>query len=117
MIFENLLSNAVKYSPEKAKISVKITKKLKTVEIIISDTGMGIPIEQQERVFTKLFRADNVRETDTEGTGLGLYIIKQILDQSNGKISFKSEKNKGTSFTINIPLTGMVKKEGTKKLS
>jgi len=116
IIFQNLLSNAVKYTPEKGSVSLEIKKGIEGVEIIVSDTGMGIPQSQQDKIFTKLFRADNVRETDTEGTGLGLYIIKQIVDHSGGKIWFKSIENKGTTFHVSIPKAGMKKKDGTREL-
>ena len=116
IIFQNLLSNAVKYTPEKGRVSLEIKKNKKDIEIIMSDTGMGIPKSQQKNIFTKLFRADNVRESDTEGTGLGLYIIKQIADHSGGQVSFVSQENKGTTFSLRIPLVGMKKKEGTREL-
>ena len=86
------------------------------MEITVTDTGIGIPRFQQDKIFTKLFRADNVMIADTEGTGLGLYIVKSILDEINGKISFKSEQNKGTTFRVIIPFKGMEKRSGTKKI-
>ncbi len=121
MIFQNLLSNAVKYTPNNGKIKVTIGyEKEKTtnenVLITIEDTGYGIPSYQQDRVFTKLFRADNVKKMETEGTGLGMYIIKSILENSGGKIWFESEENKGTKFYFTIPLDGMKRKEGTKEI-
>ncbi len=129
MVFQNLLSNAVKYTPDKGEvtISVGITKagenfggrkiKEKSIAIFVSDTGYGITFNQQDKIFSKLFRADNVREKDTEGTGLGLYIVKSIIDLSGGWIWFKSEENKGTIFYITLPYGGMKRKEGIKKLS
>ncbi|MFA6132221.1 MAG: PAS domain S-box protein [Patescibacteria group bacterium] len=117
IVFQNLLSNAVKYTQEEGSIKLEIKVKGKNLEILVIDSGLGIPKTQQDKIFSKLFRADNVRETDTEGTGLGLYIVKAILDQSGGTIEFKSEENKGTTFTVVLPLKGMVKKEGTKSLS
>ena len=117
IIFQNLLSNATKYTPDKGKIFVSIKKNTKNVLIDIKDTGYGIPKSQQDKIFTKLFRADNVKEKDTEGTGLGLYIIKSIIDKSGGVISFISDENKGTKFHIELPLSGMKKKEGSRKLS
>lgn len=117
MIVENLLSNAVKYTPEKGKISMTVQKVGKNFEIIVVDSGLGIPASQQDKIFTKLFRADNVRSTDTEGTGLGLYLVKSILEHSGGNIRFESVENKGTTFFVKLPLSGMIKKEGDKPLS
>jgi PAS domain S-box-containing protein len=117
MIFQNIYSNAVKYNPEGGKITVGIAIDKKKVIITATDTGMGIPKEEQGQIFTKLFRANNAKDSVTEGTGLGLYIVKSILDQAGGKISFTSEVNKGTTFTVTLPLTGMKPKDGTKKLT
>jgi two-component system phosphate regulon sensor histidine kinase PhoR/two-component system sensor histidine kinase VicK len=117
VIFQNLLSNAVKYTPEGGKVIVSIAKDSKNVLIKIQDTGYGIPIKDQPRMFEKLFRADNVREKETDGTGLGMYIVKSILEQAGGKITFESEENKGTTFFVTIPLSGMKAKEGVKDLS
>jgi PAS domain S-box-containing protein len=117
IIFQNLISNAVKYTPDEGTVTVKVKKKDEQVVITVSDTGYGIPKEQQERIFQKLFRADNVREKEADGTGLGLYIVKAILDNSGGDINFVSEENKGTTFTATLPITGMAKKDGTKGLS
>ena len=78
----------------------------------ISDTGYGIPKNQQDKIFTKLFRADNVRDKDTDGTGLGLYIVRSIVENSGGKVWFKSlggEENKGTTFFVTLPLKGKEK--------
>jgi len=116
IIFQNLISNAVKYTPEKGKVRISITKETKDIKITVSDTGMGIPKAQQDKVFDRLFRADNVRKSAVEETGLGMYIIKSILDTVGGAVWFESEENVGTNFYVTIPLAGMVKKEGTKKL-
>jgi PAS domain S-box-containing protein len=116
IVFQNLLSNAIKYTPESGLISLKISNNKKNLLVEISDNGYGIPKTDQPKIFEKLFRAENVREKDTEGTGLGLYIIKSIIDHAGGKITFKSEENKGTTFNLEIPLSGMKKKEGTKKI-
>lgn len=113
MVVQNLLSNAIKYTPEKGKIelSLTLTNQKKCLLFTISDTGYGIPKNQQHKIFKKLFRADNVREKDTEGTGLGLYIAKAIIDNSGGKIWFESpasnhiegEENVGTTFYVELP--------------
>ena len=117
IIFQNLLSNAAKYTPEGGKIKLTVGKKGRNVLIEVSDTGYGIPKEQQDRIFGKLFRADNVREKDTNGTGLGLYILKSIVENSKGKVWFTSEENKGTIFSVTLPLQGMKKKVGSKALN
>jgi PAS domain S-box-containing protein len=116
IIFQNLLSNAFKYTPNGGSVLLKIQKKGIYATITIADTGMGIPKEQQPHIFEKLFRASNAKESVTEGTGLGLYIIKSILDHTGGKIDFSSEIGKGSTFTVKIPLKGMRKKKGTKRL-
>ena len=113
---QNLISNAVKYTPEKGKVEISLTIKEPDVLIKVGDNGYGIPKAQEAHIFEKLFRADNVREKDTEGTGLGLYLVKAIVDQSGGKVWFTSAENKGTTFFVAIPLSGMKKKEGTKAL-
>lgn len=118
MIFQNLLANAVKYTPEGGKIEFTLfLDEAKNVLLKVSDTGYGIPKKQQDKIFTKLFRADNVREKDTDGTGLGLYIVKSVIEHSGGGIRFESEENKGTTFYVTLPLEGMKKKEGTRALS
>lgn len=116
IVFQNLLSNAIKYTPESGAVSLKMSRDKKNLLVEVTDTGYGIPKSEQPRIFQKLFRAENVRERDTEGTGLGLYIIKSIIDHAGGKITFKSEENKGTTFYLEIPLSGMKKKEGDKKI-
>jgi len=116
MVIQNLLSNSVKYTPDGGKIKLSITLgNNKNVILKMSDTGYGIPRNQQDKIFTKLFRADNVIGKDTEGTGLGLYIAKSVVEQANGKLWFDSTENKGTTFFVDLPL-GKVKK-GSKSSS
>ena len=88
-------------------VSFKYTKK--AIKFSIKDTGVGIPKDQQERVFTKFFRGANVMRMDTEGTGLGLFITKNIIEAHGGKIWFESEENKGTTFFFTLPVK--IKKE------
>lgn len=117
MVFQNLLSNAVKYTPESGHILVGVEHKDKEVLIKVSDSGWGIPKDEANKIFTKLFRASNVKEQDTEGTGLGLYIVKSIVEESGGTIRFESEEHKGTTFFVSLPLEGMKRKEGSRKLT
>ena len=104
IVFQNLISNAVKYTPARGKISIEIKRQNSHILTKIADNGWGIPEHQQKKIFTKLFRADNVRRRDAEGTGLGLYITKAIVRQSRGKIWFESREKKGTTFYITLPV-------------
>jgi len=117
VIFQNLLSNAVKYTDEGGKITAEIRRQNPYVYIRIADNGYGIPKSQHDKIFEKLFRADNVRQKDTEGTGLGLYIVRAIIKESSGKIWFDSEENKGTTFHVLLPISGMKKKMGTRGIT
>jgi signal transduction histidine kinase len=72
--------------------------------IEVKDDGCGIPNDEQEKLFTKFFRATNTKKIKAEGTGLGLYIVKKILDLTGGKIDFKSKENKGSTFAVKIPI-------------
>ncbi len=117
IIFQNLISNAVKYTPHGGKVSIAIKKEEPNVLIEIGDNGYGIPLNQQEKVFTKLFRAENIRKKEAEGTGLGLYLVKSVVEQSGGTVRFESKENQGTTFYVTIPLSGMKKREGAVKLA
>lgn len=114
---QNILTNAIKYTNPNGKVTIALKKSGKSIIIQISDSGVGIPEHQQDKIFTKLFRADNVKEMDTQGTGLGLYIVKSIIEETGGKIWFKSKVGEGTTFFVTIPLKGMKKKKGTKTLT
>ena len=107
IIIENLITNAVKYTPRGGRISLTVKKEAPNIIISVTDNGYGIPKNQQDKVFGKLFRADNIVSKDTEGTGLGLYLVKSIVDLIGGKIGFVSKENKGTTFNVQLPLTGM----------
>ncbi|PIR73884.1 MAG: hypothetical protein COU40_00080 [Candidatus Moranbacteria bacterium CG10_big_fil_rev_8_21_14_0_10_35_21] len=104
-IVENLLSNSLKYTPDKGKIVIKIENDEQEIIFSIRDNGVGIPSNQQAQIFTKFFRSDNAVKYQTGGTGLGLFIAKEIINKMNGKIWFESEENKGTIFTFSLPIT------------
>jgi PAS domain S-box-containing protein len=116
IIVRNILSNAIKYTPKTGRIIIKVSKQAKDILITVADTGVGIPTRQKNKIFTKLFRADNVKKVDPNGTGLGLYIVNEIINQAGGKVWFESKEGKGTTFYVSLPLTGMAKRIGTKQL-
>lgn len=104
-IMSNLLSNALKYTPKEGGIVVRVKKRKDSVIIEVQDSGFGIPKHQQTRIFQKFFRGSNIVDKDTEGTGLGLYLVFLITNLLGGSISFVSreKKRKGTTFTLTLP--------------
>lgn len=119
IIFQNLLTNAVKYNTPGGTLAVKIARNPAFPHMIYSevrDTGLGVPKKDQARIFQKLFRADNARTKIADGNGLGLYIVKAIIESVGGTIWFESEENKGTTFSFTLPLEGMKAREGAKAL-
>lgn len=101
---QNLLDNAIRYTKAGGEVTISLKGDKKEVEVQVKDTGAGIPQNQQDRVFTKFFRAANVMKLDTEGSGLGLFIAKNIIDAHQGKIWFVSEDGKGTTFYFTLPV-------------
>ncbi len=106
IVFQNLLSNSIKYTTKKGKVIIRIRQEDRMLKIEVADTGVGIPEEQQEDVFKKMFRADNVKKENYEGTGLGLYIVEKIVKKLKGKVYFKSpdpETKRGVIFHVILP--------------
>jgi len=101
----NLLDNAIRYTLSGGQIFISFKKTDNDeIEVQIQDTGLGIPENQQDKVFTKFFRGDNILKVETEGTGLGLFITKSIIEAHGGKIWFESKEGKGTVFYFTLPL-------------
>jgi PAS domain S-box-containing protein len=104
LAIQNLLENAIKYNRKGGEIEIVLREKEKEIEFSIRDTGIGIPRDQQNRVFTKFFRAPNAMKMETEGSGLGLFITKNIIETHGGRIWFESEEGKGTTFYFTLPV-------------
>lgn len=117
IIFLNLLTNAVKYSPAGSIIEITAIMDDENLVFSVSDHGYGIPASAQGKIFSKMYRADNAVEQEPDGNGLGLYIIKSILETVGGSIEFVSKEGEGTTFTAKIPKTGMEARDGAKQLS
>lgn len=115
-IIMNLLANAVKYSPKGKRIVVTVVNESRRLLISVQDSGIGIPEEDQSRIFDKFFRARNVL-MKSDGTGLGLYIVKKLVDRVGGKIWFESSADAGTTFTVSFPSTGFKRVEGQSQLT
>ncbi|OGY60905.1 MAG: hypothetical protein A3I33_02180 [Candidatus Colwellbacteria bacterium RIFCSPLOWO2_02_FULL_45_11] len=105
LAISNLLDNAIRYNVKNGSVTVNI--KLLTdkpfAEVAIADTGIGIPPENMEKVFTKFFRAENVIKRETEGSGLGLFITKNIINRHGGTIRAESVIDRGTTFYFTLP--------------
>lgn len=104
IVIDNLLTNAIRYTPAKGKVGIEIKKEAHDILIKVSDSGCGIPLHQQHRVFSKSFRADNAKELSTSGLGLGLYLVKLMLEKTNSKIWLESTEGRGTNFFVSIPI-------------
>lgn len=100
---QNLVDNAIKYTPANGKVTIVLDKKDNQVFFKITDSGVGIPQDQQDRIFSKFFRGSNVIRLETEGSGLGLYTTKNIIESHKGKIWFESKEGAGTTFYFTLP--------------
>lgn len=104
MALENLLSNATKYTPDGGKLGVKLKKVKGKAIVVISDNGVGIDQSDFPRIFDKFIRIDNPLSEERDGTGLGLYLVKQIVELHGGEVMVASKLGKGTEFTVALPI-------------
>nr|MDQ2901807.1 cell wall metabolism sensor histidine kinase WalK [Acidobacteriota bacterium] len=105
-ILGNLLDNAVKYTPERGSITVgtlPIREKAGPIELFVRDTGVGIPPEDQSRLFERFYRVDKARSRELGGTGLGLAIVKHLVRAHGGEIRVESELHRGSTFYFTVP--------------
>lgn len=102
-VITNLVSNSIKYTPENGQVDISIRTRKADMLVEIKDNGWGIPPQSHDKVFSKFFRGPNVIKRETSGTGLGLYLVKGLVESLSGKIWFLSEEGQGTSFFFTLP--------------
>ena len=104
LAFSNLIENAIKYNVAGGWVKVALDMDQEYFYLQVSDSGIGIPQEYQNRIFERFYRVDKARSRETGGTGLGLAITKNIIKMHQGDIRVKSKEDEGSVFTIRIPL-------------
>jgi signal transduction histidine kinase len=103
-LLDNLISNAIKFTPAGGEVSVRLERRGTNACVVVSDTGIGIPEHERERLFERFFRSQTALERQIQGTGLGLYISKAIVDAHGGRIGVDSATGRGTTFVVELPL-------------
>ena len=100
----NLCDNAIRYNVENGMVKVQVEKQREQVVLTVSDTGIGIPMEHQERIFERFYRVDKSRSKETGGTGLGLAIVKHIVAQHDAELTVESKPGEGTRISVSFPV-------------
>jgi signal transduction histidine kinase/GAF domain-containing protein len=103
-VVSNLLDNAIKYSPEGGDVELRLARNGRFVRIEVTDRGLGIPTDEHERIFEKFYRLDPALTRGVNGTGLGLYISKELVERMSGRISVRSAPGRGSTFVVEVPL-------------
>ena len=102
-VLANLVGNAIKYTPAGGSVDVRMRHTAHAVTFVVRDNGIGIPLAAQHKIFTKFFRATNALRQETTGTGLGLYVVRGLVGTLHGKIWFRSDEGKGSTFFVSLP--------------
>ncbi len=109
-VFLNLIENAIKYSQEGDTVGVSVFQKNQKLYVEISDTGIGVPDNEKKKIFKKFYRVGNEDTRKTKGTGLGLFIVKQLVEKHGGRIVLKDNQPKGSIFCMEFPLLKVANK-------
>jgi signal transduction histidine kinase len=104
VVFQNILENAVKYTGSGGHVTLELRNRGGEVLTTVNDDGIGMPKEEQKAIFTRFYRAPSAVKMQTEGSGLGLYLVKAIVEAHGGKVWFESDKGKGSTFYFSIPV-------------
>lgn len=113
-IILNLVSNAVKYNRIGGKVTIILAIQNNIFQLSITDEGLGIPTKDFGKIFSKFFRAENAVLSETEGSGLGLFVVKSYVEAWGGKVWFESEEGKGTTFNFTIPISDKIRKDNVR---
>ena len=105
-VFTNLISNAVNYSPQATNVDISIVATPDTVTVSIRDYGIGIPPEQQQKIFERFYRVSDVQDKTFPGLGMGLYICSEIVKRHGGRLWVESARGEGSTFFVALPITG-----------
>lgn len=104
-VLQNLIENAIKYNNDGQSVVISIEHSANSLQIIVKDTGIGIPLDEQSHVFERFYRAKNAIQKEERGSGLGLYTAQKIMEAHRGSISFESQQGIGTTFIAKLPLS------------
>ncbi|MBV9830329.1 MAG: GHKL domain-containing protein, partial [Marmoricola sp.] len=104
-VMSNLLNNAVKFTHPGGRITVSLSQQRQMAVLVVSDTGIGIPAEEQEKLFSRFFRSTLAIEDEIQGTGLGLSLVRAVVDSYGGTVGVESEVGRGSTFTVRLPLS------------
>ena len=111
-LLTNLVANGIKYTPGGGKVRLSVTGRDGSIRIVVSDTGIGIPFEDLDKVFAEFYRSENARKLDIEGTGLGMSIVKAIVEACHGDVSVESELGVGSTFEVVLPVSSPSASDG-----
>lgn len=104
VVFTNLIDNAIKYTPEEGRVDVQVSPNGTSVKVAVRDTGIGIAPEDRDRVFEEFYRVKNHQTSKIPGTGLGLSLVKRLVDMHQGKISLRTAQGQGSTFSVSLPV-------------